>query len=64
MTENVKIKNVWSEALAFTWYPLLNPGDEIEVSQAEAERLSLNDSIEIIGKKKTSSFKGVEPESN
>lgn len=62
MTETAKIKNVWTLPLAFTGYPLLNPGDEIEVSVSEAERLSLNESVEIVQDKKKGSFKWVEQE--
>jgi hypothetical protein len=57
-----KIKNVGSEPLAFTGFPMLQPGDELEVTKEQAELLVLNDSIEIVGKKKNASFKGVEEE--
>ena len=56
MTENVKSKTYEVKRLRSLDTLYWIQGTKSKVSQAEAERLSLNDSIEIIGKKKTSSF--------
>lgn len=67
MSKKVKITNIGSEPLAFTGYPMLAPGAELEVSKEEAEILLLNDSVKMVeaetsakNSKKDASFKGVE----
>lgn len=63
MTKTVKLKNVWSEDLAFAGIPLIKSNETFEVSQEQAEILLKNDSVKMIEDRKSEkSFKGVESE--
>lgn len=69
MSKTVTIKNISSEPLAFTGFPMIEPEGTIEVSEKEAELLLLNSSVQLVEKEtkasakissKDASFKGVE----
>jgi hypothetical protein len=44
----VKIKNIGKQDLAFTGFPVIKPGETIDVSVQEAEILKLNDDVQVI----------------
>lgn len=62
--KTVQIKNIGNEPLAFTWFPVIEPGQTIEVTKEQSQKLLLNESVQLIEsekKQKTAeSFKAVE----
>lgn len=62
--KTVQIKNIGNEPLAFTWFPVIEPGQTIEVTKEQSQKLLLNESVQLIESEKkqkaAESFKAVE----
>lgn len=43
-----ELKNVWNEPLAFTWIPMIQPGETFEVPEDKVEYYLLNPAVQAV----------------
>lgn len=67
--EKVKVKNIWSEILCFTWIPAIEAGQTVEIDSILLSWIVNHANIEVVsnankvkGNEKEKSFKAVDAE--